>query len=532
MFKFKNLFIFTIIFSVFAFGPNTKKAIDIINSTLSTSFEISGVEKGLFNGVWNYLDSDNTMKEAGAKYGTSFTYKGFSEYNSASVWENGNDTTFGSGTGGAAVTKVTTGETFGQSSAYLVSGAVLNDWVSISFNASGVDELNEISFKYSVATTGHWEMRVTCDAPIIDASNDDATLWSDRNKGRATYTNVASNTICIMGFQCVSAVCDDIRFNNMSVSSQVDSRVNLIEQEGTIFDFKAGFGSVNTLVPYFTNVRSDTSGNIYKYVNNSTDGLVFTALRDAVITMTFTSKGSNALSRYATITKNLPFPITAPGSSYRNTDNIIVNDYIYDGAGAVTPTASASFEIKAGDTWQPHNDFADSYKNSDVRVALTATALSEKVSHATDTSDVDIVVEASGNSETSITDGVTPLDFIEVKDTVGAWDGTVFTVPEDGDYKFMGMFNISSNLGRWATLFVDSGSGYVAKKAVTEPTVANIHVISGSIFLNKGNKVQLRLQGGNAVLVNSSQYHHLSITKQKSNAGYVVVPTEENEIQE
>lgn len=488
-----------------------------IDSLAGISFEIAGVASGLFDGAWKYLDADNVMKEAGRKYGVSFTYDGFSEYNSASVWSNGNDIVFGSGAGGAAVTKVTSGALFGQTSAYEVSGAVLNDWVSIPYTASGVDELNEIAFKYNVATTGHWESRVTCDAPIIDASNDNATLWSANNKGRVTYTNVSSNTACIMGFQCVTAACDTFRFNNKSVSSQVDSRVNLVEQ-GSINWLSNGSDILFNLddsIRFTTLSDSDFSGNGLKMLSYDTTTAKFKALKDATLNLqsnlTITLAGWN-------------FILYLNGVQVASSTNENAGDYLN--------LLTYNFPVKAGDEFWFQKTVGSITQALTNNVSITATATSEKVSHATDTSDVDIVVEGRGCTGCAVTADTTPIPFTEVQDTASAWDGNTFTAPEDGIYRINGKTDSTAGSTYYSNAWLDKGVGFVEDAATGTTSVSGAAKNFNYTFVaKKGWKFQLRSTNSHT-MDNDLVFHWIFITKQKSNAGYVVVPTEENEIKE
>lgn len=50
-------------------------------------------------------------------------------------------------------------------------------------------------------------------------------------------------------------------------------------------------------------------------------------------------------------------------------------------------------------------------------------------------------VTASGNGGTVITAGATNMDFTEVSDPSGAWNGTQYTAPEGGLYLFIGVVN-------------------------------------------------------------------------------------------
>jgi hypothetical protein len=118
-----------------------------------------------------------------------------------------------------------------------------------------------------------------------------------------------------------------------------------------------------------------------------------------------------------------------------------------------------------------------------------------------------ILVRAAGNGNTLISGDTTDLDFTEIEDSHGLWDGSVFTSPRDDVYSFNGAVNHTTTGSRTVSLY----KGAVHHKAIgsNDPSSGFVK-FSGKIKLLKGETASLRESNG-GTLTNLTIYHHLVI---------------------
>lgn len=127
-------------------------------------------------------------------------------------------------------------------------------------------------------------------------------------------------------------------------------------------------------------------------------------------------------------------------------------------------------------------------------------------------------LEASGNGGTAYTSGVTDIPFTsETIDSLGAFNGTVFTAP------FSANFNVSAAVVSTASLS-GSLSMYIngSQRFVGDTITSDIHTISFNPYLSVGDTVVIRRTGSSGTLLNST-FHRLSITAQTATE-HVVTP--------
>ena len=122
-----------------------------------------------------------------------------------------------------------------------------------------------------------------------------------------------------------------------------------------------------------------------------------------------------------------------------------------------------------------------------------------------------LVVEGAGNGGTSITANVTDIDFTEVTDTGfggNNWNGTTFTVPEDGIYTFMGSIEFTA----LSTARIQVYKNTTLHSTVSGDVSKSTKPFSTTLSLSKGDTISLRSDAG-ATLNNSTTRHTISITK-------------------
>ncbi len=129
----------------------------------------------------------------------------------------------------------------------------------------------------------------------------------------------------------------------------------------------------------------------------------------------------------------------------------------------------------------------------------------------------DIVVECAGNAAESITQQVTDIPFVATVDSIGAWNGSQFTVPESGIYVIGGMVTVSSVASANAELYVNG----VKKVESSRDLSQDQYPFNYNLYLKENDVLSVRLNR-NATLLNIATAHHLSITKQAINPIYSI----------
>jgi hypothetical protein len=123
-----------------------------------------------------------------------------------------------------------------------------------------------------------------------------------------------------------------------------------------------------------------------------------------------------------------------------------------------------------------------------------------------------VYVEAAGNAGQVITTGVTNIPFIEIKDTHNAWDGSTFTVPEDGDNNIKTSMLFNADTTRGIHLYIDGVD--TRRMSFQTPGVSAAIQAEYTGHFNQGAAVSLRVVGGTThTLSNNASLHYLTITK-------------------
>jgi len=123
-----------------------------------------------------------------------------------------------------------------------------------------------------------------------------------------------------------------------------------------------------------------------------------------------------------------------------------------------------------------------------------------------------ISVQANSNSNNAITADVTSIPFItEVQDTTSSWDGSIFTVPENGDYRFSGVVRANASSGYNVYLYA-TGSSTQTKYVGFVQASSALRLFNGKLSLKKGDTVVLR-SDSTITLSTSSLTHYVEIEK-------------------
>jgi len=118
----------------------------------------------------------------------------------------------------------------------------------------------------------------------------------------------------------------------------------------------------------------------------------------------------------------------------------------------------------------------------------------------------DIVVKGSSNGNTSITASLTPIDFTELEDNSGAWNGTTFTSPETSEYVISGV------------VVADTASSYVIQghlngvgKTISADNSSRVRPFFDQVTIPAGQTYELKSDTNIGLTPTSN--HHISITK-------------------
>jgi len=137
-----------------------------------------------------------------------------------------------------------------------------------------------------------------------------------------------------------------------------------------------------------------------------------------------------------------------------------------------------------------------------------------------------IMVSASGNGGEIISSGTDPIPYISEAGSHSDWNGDTLTTSQAGRFKFEATAMFSSQPdGRSFRLYksTDGGTLYNPSTFCTgeEPIGLTKHLLSCSIDLEIGDKVQIRDQIIGGQLFNQAEYHYLKITQLPSGGDLV-----------
>jgi hypothetical protein len=233
-------------------------------------------------------------------------------------------------------------------------------------------------------------------------------------------------------------------------------------------------------------------------------GDAFTITNDATGTSVIMKKAGRLSANFSLVSSatfaqlyvaGLPVAIDATGTTGGGaawTGDVKIGDTVYVIAGAA-PTSNVA------------NGLFLSFQEQDIQVSVSNTL--------PQFSESDLVVRAGGNSGQAITAAVTNIPFTTIYDSTGGqWNGSQFTVAEDGTYSITAMAIFTTTAARSLAIFVD-GAEY--KRIAQTSTSDSYTQGSSTLYLTRGQVVSIRAIGNGGTLNSSlgSPYHYIDITK-------------------
>jgi len=166
-------------------------------------------------------------------------------------------------------------------------------------------------------------------------------------------------------------------------------------------------------------------------------------------------------------------------------------------ASSATITATAPFTFASSDTVTVNYEVAIAGWQAEADMSST-------------TLNRDIIAEYNSNGGEVITVAVTDIPFsTKINDSVSAWDGNEFTLPEDGRYEFEGIVYFTASFLCRIDLYI----GGVHKKQVSNRVNDGTHAFRGSYTGIKGEKISFRTGTTGGTLLASGNYHWITISK-------------------
>jgi hypothetical protein len=270
------------------------------------------------------------------------------------------------------------------------------------------------------------------------------------------------------------------------------------------FEGASSRGAVATAIVKFDTIAK-IRGDAFTVTNTANDGTYVTMTKAGKLSVS-SSAVSSAASTLA-ITKNQTTLTAYPGVA----SEIIAGQAA--SAGSLTSSCSGEVDVQIGDiirvcfTQVPSSSVSNSFNLSfqeqkiSVSVSNTLPQFSES----------DLVLNVNGNAGTAVTASVTDIPFtgISKNNTSGAWNGTAFTIPEDGLYSLTGGLFFTTSASRYVTLYVDG----VLYRQMGGQITANTHQFSITDRFTQGQVLTIRTETNGGTLSNNNAYHFLNISK-------------------
>jgi hypothetical protein len=182
--------------------------------------------------------------------------------------------------------------------------------------------------------------------------------------------------------------------------------------------------------------------------------------------------------------------------------------------GVIDISSDTVIELQHRTSFARANGFgvSSSFSEDEVYSQITITKISNNQVGQELGGNRDIIVEGAGNGGTSITANTTDIDFTETRDTTASFDGTTFTAPETGEYKFTGSIDAT---GAWAGNIQAYVNGSAVKVVNAGSDTQTQHTFAGNISLTKGESLTFR-SSTSITLSNSIANHWIYISKDNS----------------
>lgn len=479
--------------------------------------------------------------------GVNYFPGGDADAGKASDWTTGNSAVFGaSGTvSGTFVQSSTAGDLIDHDGKkvwkYTQASGSLNDWLmSPVITLPRLVDQQGLTIAYSKlyqydGDDDDISVRVLCstDSSILLGPNDDSGLYKDSTKATGAV-NVPSSCLAIkFGIQ-VTALNDTkiLLFDDIQINSDPFVYKNLINSQYIHYDGHAGFGSTNTMVPYFTNPRTNKGENLLTVTNDSANGFQITANRNNVnVTIHYSAKKATAGGAHGLSINSTQLSSTINSITDANRIAIDIDDVNRGGV------ASASVTLNSGEFINPHTDSGAMGSVAFHSITIVAFAEAEHVIHATTNSGVDSIISLREPNGT----GSTNIRVRRFKDIVEN-KGSALTLTQSAT---LGDFVTVNELGLYTITYndeFDAGNSLGVSKNSTElstniATINKIHRLcmatasagsdaescSITVTLVKGDVIRAHTSASTA---GQGKQAHFSISKHAS-APFVVVPLSE-----
>lgn len=270
------------------------------------------------------------------------------------------------------------------------------------------------------------------------------------------------------------------------------------------FEGSSSKGAVATSIVKFDAITR-LRGDAFEIVSDSNNG-TYVKMKKAGKIFFSTSLNSTAAANVS-VSKNQSVLTAYPVSG-----ETIGNGHSY---GADRATASGSdivdvndiirVNISSGINASYDNILIITFQEQEVQVSVSNTL--------PQFSESDLLVRAHSNAGGAVTNNVTDIPFTTtVTDSTGGnWNGSAFTVPENGTYSISGSMYFTTAASRQVNLFIN-GSFY---RYVGGEGSSTYNAFSYTDSFTKGQVLSLRLAAGGGTLNTSSSsgIHYITITK-------------------
>jgi hypothetical protein len=333
-----------------------------------------------------------------------------------------------------------------------------------------------------------------------------------------TMQNAFSNTTVMLEVECttynagIKFYIDDIVFDDDPFSAK-----DVSIRESYYADTIVGYGSTNTKIPYFSNVRTNTISGTGVIENDSVSGWSFTARKDCNVTI-------SADATYSPINGQLGFSVN---STELTTDLALIAvadrlTFINDNGASESTAVTATVGLEAGDVLRIHTNGAATALAARHTVLLTATADANHVARQEERQQAHVVASVSlaGNDGRAITAGTESIPFsgsgtgwTSGADGSTPTNGNYYTVQDDNSIvEIEASLSFTTTAVRNLKLYLN---GAEWKRIGSNDSSSN-SLVSGSYKtkageLSAGDKIAVVSDAGS--LANSTLHHYLTINE-------------------
>lgn len=284
-----------------------------------------------------------------------------------------------------------------------------------------------------------------------------------------------------------------------------DSKIEIPSSEVIVSQAASrGTGITTLYFPTLDKIRGDH----ISIVSNATVGTEFTMKKDGKISVSGSVGNGGGVGDAFFISKN---QVNLATTSELSSQLARVNTY---NNGITVNLAASDVDVKAGDIIRIGGSTTPQAGSSKFILSFQEQKISVAVSNITPQfEEADKILEVNGNAGQSITANVTDIPFANVitsQNVDGAWNGSQFTVPEDGIYNVDTSVYFTTLLDRQVHLYVNGSQ----EKSIASENNSSFHKGSYEGFFSKGDILSFRVLGNGGTLNTTSLvYHYLNISK-------------------